>query len=129
MNVKDRFDGAAVWLTLSEEQKAGIGAMTLELLAAWYAIETTLDPHDPDQPLHRAAEGAEDLLIEGLRERLVEAVPRNLLEDIEGEPRLPSILGAVCRSCGCTDNNACFPACSWVEPDLCSACTQEPADA
>lgn len=30
-----------------------------------------------------------------------------------------------CRSCGCTDFDACdddgFP-CSWVEDDLCSAC-------
>lgn len=30
-----------------------------------------------------------------------------------------------CRVCGCTENNACLTeagACSWVEPDLCSAC-------
>ena len=33
---------------------------------------------------------------------------------------------ALCRVCGCTDDNACiepdgFPCC-WVEQDLCSAC-------
>lgn len=32
----------------------------------------------------------------------------------------------VCRVCGCTKYNACVneygDACSWVEPDLCSAC-------
>lgn len=30
-----------------------------------------------------------------------------------------------CRRCGCTDNNACGEdrPCSWVGPDLCSACT------
>lgn len=27
-----------------------------------------------------------------------------------------------CRVCGCTDDDACFPPCSWVEVDLCSAC-------
>lgn len=27
-----------------------------------------------------------------------------------------------CRLCGCTDAEACNPPCSWVEPDLCSAC-------
>jgi hypothetical protein len=27
-----------------------------------------------------------------------------------------------CRICGCTDNKACEGGCSWVEPDLCSAC-------
>lgn len=27
-----------------------------------------------------------------------------------------------CRVCGCTDEEACFPPCWWVEPNLCSAC-------
>ncbi|HKQ00518.1 MAG TPA: ParB/RepB/Spo0J family partition protein [Actinomycetes bacterium] len=27
-----------------------------------------------------------------------------------------------CRECGCTESNACEGGCSWVEPDLCSAC-------
>lgn len=27
-----------------------------------------------------------------------------------------------CRICGCTSGNACEGGCSWVEPDLCSAC-------
>jgi hypothetical protein len=30
--------------------------------------------------------------------------------------------GPACRVCGCTQNNACFPSCHWVEDDLCSAC-------
>lgn len=33
----------------------------------------------------------------------------------------------ICRECGCTQDRACshedLGACSWVEPDLCSACT------
>lgn len=29
----------------------------------------------------------------------------------------------VCRSCGCTEDNACDGGCSWITPDLCSACT------
>lgn len=36
---------------------------------------------------------------------------------------------AVCRVCGCTALDACIDAlgnpCSWVEPDLCSACVAE----
>lgn len=32
---------------------------------------------------------------------------------------------AVCRVCGCTWNNACPGGCSWVEDDLCSACTMK----
>jgi hypothetical protein len=34
--------------------------------------------------------------------------------------RSPSI--GTCRLCGCTDDNACFGGCYWVEPDLCSEC-------
>lgn len=28
-----------------------------------------------------------------------------------------------CRTCGCTDTRACWPPCSWTEPDLCSTCS------
>lgn len=31
----------------------------------------------------------------------------------------------VCRVCGCTQVQACNPPCYWVEPDLCSACTEK----
>jgi len=31
----------------------------------------------------------------------------------------------VCRICGCTQNNACFGGCSWVEEDLCSSCKSD----
>lgn len=33
---------------------------------------------------------------------------------------------ARCRVCGCTDDRACPGGCSWVEPDLCSACVEAP---
>lgn len=29
-----------------------------------------------------------------------------------------------CRECGCTDEYGCDGGCEWVEPDLCSACTE-----
>ena len=32
-----------------------------------------------------------------------------------------------CRECGCTDDHACDPPCSWAEPDLCSACVLQAA--
>ena len=36
----------------------------------------------------------------------------------------PHSAGKACTVCGCTDDNACFPACYWVsqDPPLCSAC-------
>jgi hypothetical protein len=35
-----------------------------------------------------------------------------------------------CRVCGCTDEAACWPACWWVDEDLCSSCarTSGPVD-
>lgn len=32
-----------------------------------------------------------------------------------------------CRVCGCYELAACDVGCSWVEPDLCSACEGRPA--
>ncbi len=34
-----------------------------------------------------------------------------------------------CRQCGCTDDRACAGGCSWVDLDLCSACTPAKAAA
>jgi hypothetical protein len=31
-----------------------------------------------------------------------------------------------CRVCRCTDEDGCDGGCSWVEPDLCSACVPPP---
>lgn len=39
--------------------------------------------------------------------------------------RAPASSGGprACRACGCTDEAACVGGCSWVEADLCSACS------
>ena len=122
MNVHDRFDGAAVWADLPAEQQSRIGAIALELLAAWYAQEMgRAELLDDETPLSRAGGAADFLLINELRELLVEAVPRAALE-IDGQPRLPSMLGSVCRVCGCSHRDACGFGCYWIADDLCSAC-------
>ncbi|SNS15866.1 PRTRC system protein E [Humidesulfovibrio mexicanus] len=36
----------------------------------------------------------------------------------------PAESARTCRKCGCTDDQACSGGCSWVEPDLCSACAE-----
>lgn len=121
MNTTDRFDGHAIWPTISPDQQAEIGATALELLAAWWAQEQAIDPFDGSL-LARAADAADILLIEKLRVLMVEAVPRSALDAIDGEPRLPAMLGPVCRECGCSQNDACPEGCAWAEPDLCTAC-------
>lgn len=46
-------------------------------------------------------------------------------------PRWKEPQPGTCRVCGCTDDRACHPACSWVDAKhtLCSACTGTVADA
>jgi hypothetical protein len=36
-----------------------------------------------------------------------------------------SALDAVCRVCGCTEEEACEGGCAWAEPDLCTACVEK----
>lgn len=46
-----------------------------------------------------------------------------------GDDGYPVEVGpGTCRVCGCTDDRACTPPCSWVEPDLCSACREGDSD-
>jgi hypothetical protein len=119
-----RFDGAAVWATLDPEHQAAIGAAVLELIALWNLQDraATDGPH-LDPRVARVGEAIDDDAILGeLQERFVEAVPREALDGPDGSPLIPSAVGQICRECGCTDDDACRHRCSWVEPDLCSAC-------
>ena len=119
MNVTDRFDGAKAWANLSVEMQTAIGATALELVCAWNAQEQGFG--DDCHALSRAADHADAALIEHLQGLFDQAVFSADLE-IGDQARLPSFIGPICRECGCSQNDACFPSCSWVEPDLCSAC-------
>lgn len=44
------------------------------------------------------------------------------LVDYAYDRELREATGGECRVCGCTDEEACFGGCTWVEPGLCSAC-------
>jgi ParB family chromosome partitioning protein len=50
-------------------------------------------------------------------------------EDPENEIYCPECGGEgqvrTCRVCGCTEKHACEGGCSWVAPDLCSACEEK----
>lgn len=90
------------------EAVEGIDWMLLEALGVAYLPMTRLDG------LRRLA-GQLGLPVEEFRDTDSEAAERVLLE------RLRAVL-PWCRVCGCTDDIACDEGCSWVEPDLCSAC-------
>lgn len=122
-----RFDGTSIWNGLSSEATEQIGSLALELVAAWHCRERAFEDAnvfgDRAPPLLRAAEASEQLVIELLKQAFAETDAVDAVNDPTGFPLLPVSLGQVCRVCGCSEMDACQPfSCSWVEPDLCSAC-------
>ena len=57
-----------------------------------------------------------------LKELFVEAIPRKALEAADGAPRIPSLLGMVCRACACSNDDGCAEGCDWAENSLCTRC-------
>lgn len=54
--------------------------------------------------------------------RATDAARDAVLERVEEVNQAAIAAGNVCRGCGCSDFNACYPPCYWVEPNLCSTC-------
>jgi hypothetical protein len=117
-----RFDGGAAWEAIGAERQAEIGAAALELVASMHVLERVHEDR-LDGRLARAGEAAQTLLFDLLRSAFADAVPREALDGSDGSPRIPSLLGPVCRQCGCSELDACAPGCSWSkDPHLCTAC-------
>lgn len=112
-----RFDGAAAWENLGDAQRAAIGAHALELLVCWNAVEAYEALGGRARPYERA----EEVILESLHTWVADALP----EVLEQEPLpVPSMLGQVCRRCGCSELDACYPPCGWAESDLCTRCAE-----
>ena len=120
-----RFDGADAWRLLEPEAQAAIGAAALELAVARSGMDLSRDMLE-----ERLFEAAENEAASHLEERAIEhltdvgALPRDQV------PGVPSLLGPICRQCGCTEHDACWTppwgeGCSWAGPDLCSACAAD----
>ncbi|CAA0128978.1 Uncharacterised protein [Starkeya nomas] len=128
-----RIDGSAAWAQLSPEQQADIGAIAIELVAAWACddqLQEAAQPRDEliqeiadlSEAYARAAGYCDAEMISALQDAVVDALPREIF--FEGEvARIPSRLGPICRRCGCTEYDGCEGGCSWAEDDLCTACT------
>jgi hypothetical protein len=109
---KDRFDGAAAWAGLTPEQQAAIGAVALEIIVNWNGCDAY-----EDRARTRPFEAADPLLLDRLHGLVDDAIPATIV----AEP-VPSLLGQVCRRCGCSQEDACADGCAWAEDDLCTAC-------
>lgn len=122
-----RFDGGAAWAQLAAERQAEIGALALELAVATIGNDIVLDGGRIEEPHQRAMLAAYHRLSQDLIDDGAQFIP--------AEPELPPIpsrLGRVCRSCGCSEDDACDGGCVWVETPaeepltgLCSACADE----
>jgi hypothetical protein len=122
-----RFDGAVVWRSLRQDEQDLIGAVALELAVVLHGFDRLEEPHAGlglrAGPFGRAAAESTKRLTALLGQNVEDAIGTETMLDETGFPRLPSLLGQVCRVCGCSQNDACQPfSCAWVEPDLCSAC-------
>lgn len=109
-----RFDGAAAWAALDPEARDRLGAVALELAASWRGSDLAAGEREL-RPYH----GAEVVLSD-----LLAAEAGGLVPALGGDamPGVPSMLGPVCRVCGCSENDACEEGCGWAEADLCTAC-------
>ena len=129
----ERFDGAAHWASLSAEAQAEIGAIALQLVVAWRCQDRAYEDFPEERPggaeLLRVADASDQLAIDMLRGAFADHVSEEALDDAQGRPRIPSLLGPICRCCACSNLDACRPSCSWVEPDLCSGCVGSEAEA
>ncbi len=120
-----RFNPRETWDALDSDQQRAVGEAALLLHVSTEAQGINCEMTDPSPELLRADRRWERGEQTAWR-LLSEAIPVDADLYPDG-PDLAAIGIRACRMCGCTDDNACFPAgCIWVEPDLCSAC--EPAD-
>ncbi len=120
----ERFDGAAAWREISPIIQDRIGAIALELVVAHLTTDRSFDAEVGawlDAAAGRAAEHASVDLGAKLDASVVAALPEKVVGP--GVPlAVPSLIGQVCRACGCSEDDACCGGCSWVAPDLCSKC-------
>lgn len=118
-----RFDGAFHWTALPVEAQVAIGAVALEIAVAW-RIQSAVMTGGVPKLIERAADAADALLIGQLQELVGTYLPpAAAVAPDRMTPRIPSLLGGVCRRCGCSWNDACRPnGCTWIAEDICSAC-------
>jgi hypothetical protein len=111
-----RFDGAATWSSLTPEHVVCMNGED--------AYFTGLEAKPGARPFLAAGPLLVDKLIAAVQDAIIDKVPA-LDTDALPVP-IPSLLGPVCRSYGCSEEDACDGGCNWAQPDLCSACSGMP---
>jgi hypothetical protein len=122
-----RFDGQAVWKTLTPEHQQRIGARALELVCAWYLQECAAE-QEIDEIYGRMGDAAEQVVANLLLDGIADAVPPKAFLAADGVPLVPSLLGHVCAQCGCSEGDPCRGGCSPLATnDICNVCARKEA--
>jgi|GEM_PF-2228028 len=124
------FSGEEAWASLPAHVQARIGSFALELAVARSIDENVMTP-----AAERAAWEAERLVLPLLQEAALgydglrnEAwIDRS--DDGRSLFRIPSCIGMVCLSCGCSHEDPCDGGCGWHADGLCTACAEGKPDA
>lgn len=121
----ERFDGPALWAALPAAVRAEVGALALELVCVWHLIDCEgTGPESALPPaLARAAAAADRLINPAFEDLVHQVLPEGAFLAADGvTPKVPALLGGICRACGCTQQDGCAEGCGWAAEDLCTAC-------
>jgi hypothetical protein len=121
-----RFNGVQWWRKLTRKEQELIGTIALELVVSSKTIHATegIVPEPMESVANRAAHAAANVLLDKLDEVVSQAVVSKL--DFSELLPIPSLVGEICKRCGCSSQDPCEGGCYWVEPGLCSACASAP---
>lgn len=121
-----RFNGAEAWAKLTPEQQAEIGAIALELVIC----QNGEDAHEGDGRLSRIFFNGYAQIDQALMDAVSDALNNRMPEVLnDHDIPVPSLIGPVCRVCGCSEYDPCEDVCGWAEDDLCTACVAAPGGA
>ena len=119
-----RFDGSEVWAKLTADQQRTIGATALEYIVSWKGRDVCLrdigGEESQGDPRLRPFVACDPMIFDLFYEAVAAAVPEII--NAERIP-VPSLLGPVCRVCGCSECDADDDR-GWAQPDLCSVCAR-----
>lgn len=114
-----RFNGAPVWAALSDGARDTLGKLIIEWAYA-ATVTAQCEGDGGDSAAERACVAAVDAVELQVLDILADSMPVGLIAPDDPEVAVPEAVGQVCRKCGCTEGDPCFPSCHWVEQDLCS---------
>ncbi|MFY9291640.1 MAG: hypothetical protein WAP03_13215 [Methylorubrum rhodinum] len=123
-----RFDGAAAWAALDDAQRAVIGAHALEIVLVLH-LQDLEGQETLSDPFARIASAADSLLVPTFEALVRDALSDDAFMAPNGQPRVPSLLGDICRVCACSYHDPCPEGCGWAAEDLCTVCAEREAAA